>query len=353
MRALYLLAVMLPCSALAQAQEHALTLPSYRLHDGETLHNLRLNYLLIGEPKHDAQGGIDNAAILLHGTTGSAKTFLAPEMTGALYGSGQPLDTGKYLLVIPDGIGAGQSSKPSDALCGSFPHYGYVDQVETTHLLMRSLGIRHAKIVLGTSMGGMQTWLWAERFPDDADAFVAVASTPAPVSGRNVLWRETIMQAITTDPDWNSGHPDPAHPPRGWASTAAPLFDIMTSDVTRLQAQIPDRQAAPQAVQTLVARELQTASPCDVLYQFASSYDYHPEQDLARITAPFLSINFADDLLNPPEQLHIPKAANFHAVMVTDPSALYGHNTLRQPAGWSAGLGKFLNATKAGVPSTR
>ncbi len=345
MRAHYLLAAMLPCAALAQtpaASEGTLTLPSYRLQSGETITNLRLHYLLIGQPRRNAQGQIENAAILLHGTTGSAKAFTTPEMAAALYGPGQPLDTTRYLLVIPDGIGAGGSTKPSDGACGGFPAYGYRDQVESTHVLMNQLGVLHAKLVLGTSMGGMQTWLWAERFPNDADAFVAVASTPAPVSGRNLLWREAVMQAITTDPDWHGGHPDSAHPPRSWAMTAAPLFDIMTSDVARLQPQIPDRRTAPQVVQTLVGKELQTASPCDVLYQFASSFDYQPAQDLARITAPFLSINFADDLLNPPEQLHIPHAPNVHALMVTDPSLLYGHNTLRYPAGWSAGLGAFL-----------
>ena len=342
---LMMFAMMLPWAALAQSKptgEGTITVPEYRLHSGETLQNLRLHYLLIGELHRNAQGQITNAVILLHGTTGSAKAFATAEMAGALYGPGQALDTHKYVLVVPDGIGAGGSSKPSDGECGAFPHYGYVDQVESTHLLMQKLGVTHAKLVLGTSMGGMQTWVWAERFPDDADAFVAVASTPAPISGRNMLWREAVMQAITTDPDWRGGHPDPARPPRVWAATAAPLFDIMTSDVARLQKQVPDRQAAPGAVHALVARELDTASPCDVLYQFASSFDYQPQTDLGRITAPFLSINFADDLLNPVEQLHLPKGSNFHALMVTDPALLYGHNTLRYPAGWAAGLQAFL-----------
>ncbi len=345
MRALCLLAAMLPCAASAQMPsptDGTLTVPSYRLRNGDTIQNLRLHYLLVGEPRRNAQGQIDNAVILLHGTTGSAKAFTTPEMAGALYGSGQPLDTTRYLLVIPDEIGAGQSTKPSDGLCGKFPAYGYRDQVESTHLLMNKLGVLHARLVLGTSMGGMQTWLWAERFPDDADGFVAVASTPAPVTGRNLLWREAIMQAITTDPDWRDGHPDPAHLPHVWAMTAAPLFDIMTSDVARLQPEVPDRQAAPQVIQKLVSRELQASSPCDVLYQFASSFDYQPTPDLGRITAPFLSVNFADDLLNPPEQLHLPQAANVHALMVTEPSRLYGHNTLKYPAGWSTGLAAFL-----------
>ena len=345
MRELYLLAMLLPGVALAQipaSRDGTITLPDYRLRNGAVIGTLRLHYLLLGEPRRNSRGEIQNGVILLHGTTGSAKAFTTAEMAGALYGSGQPLDLGKYLLVIPDGIGAGQSTKPSDGLCGRFPQYGYMDQVESAHALMGKLGVLHAKLVLGTSMGGMQTWLWAERFPADADAFVAVASTPAPISGRNMLWREAILQAITNDPDWHGGHPDAARPPRLWAATAAPLFAIMTSDVARLQSDIPDRQTASDAIRGLVSKELGAASPCDVLYQFASSFDYRPGLSLGNITAPFLSINFADDLLNPPEELHIPATPNFHALMVTDPARLYGHNTLRYPAGWSAGLREFL-----------
>jgi homoserine O-acetyltransferase len=200
----------------------------------------------------------------------------------------------------------------------------------------------HAKIVLGTSMGGMQTWLWAERYPGDADAFVAVASTPAPVTGRNMLWRETIMQAIKADPDWRGGQPDPKHPPRAWGITAAPLFAIMTGDADRLQSAVPNRAAAHGYLDTLVDKELRTANACNVFCQFDSSFDYDPAPMLGRISAPFLSINFADDLLNPPEFLHLPARANIHAFMVTDQAGLYGHKTLAHPAVWASGLRDFL-----------
>ncbi len=340
-----LFASLFPIAAAAQApspSEGSLALGDYRLQSGQTIAELRLHYLTIGKPKLDAKGQVANAAVLLHGTTGSARSFVTADMRDGLYGPGKPLDAAGLFLVIPDGIGAGGSSKPSDGLCGRFPRYGYIDQVEASHALLARLGIAHAKVVLGTSMGGMQTWLWAERYPGDADAFVAVASTPAPVAGRNMLWRETIMQAIQTDPDWRGGQPDPKHPPREWSIAAAPLFAIMTGDVDRLQASAPNRAAAQGLFKALVDKEQKTANACDILFQFDSSFDYDPAPLLGRISAPFLSINFADDLLNPPELLHIPTGGNFHKIMVTDAASLYGHETLNHPSIWASGLRNFL-----------
>ena len=252
-------------------------------------------------------------------------------MTQLLYGPGQPLDISHLFLVIPDGIGAGGSSKPSDGLCSRFPHYGYLDQIQATHALLTHLGVVHERLVLGTSMGAMEAWQWAERYPGEADALVAVASTPAPVTGRNMLWRVMVMRAVTSDPDWHDGQPDPQHPPREWSVTAAPLFAIMTQDVGRLQTRISDRKAATTVFDALVAKQTSIASACDVLYQFASSAGYDPRPGLGQITAPFLSINFADDLLNPPELLHIPTQPNFHEYMVSGEASLYGHDTLNHP----------------------
>ncbi len=209
--------------------------------------------------------------------------------------------------------------------------------------MLARLGVLHERLVLGTSMGGMQTWQWAERYPGEADALVAVASTPAPVTGRNMLWREMIIRAITSDPDWKNGQPEPQHPPHEWSVTAAPLFAIMTQDVGRLQTEVPDRTAAGTLFEKLVGKQTGSSSPCDVLYQFESSYDYDPRPDLGRIDVPFLSVNFADDLLNPPELLDLPARPNFHEYMVSSEASLYGHDTLNHPAGWSAGLQAFLD----------
>ncbi|HKM69679.1 MAG TPA: alpha/beta fold hydrolase [Stellaceae bacterium] len=170
--------------------------------DGENLASLKLHYLTLGTPRRDASGAIANGVLLLHGTAGSAADFAQAAFFDALYGAGEPLDLSRYFLVIPDAIGAGDSSKPSDGLHAHFPHYRYKDQVRAQHLLLERIGIKHLKLVLGTSMGGMQTWLWGEMFPNDMDCLVAIASTPAAISGRNMIWREMISQAIRSG-IWN------------------------------------------------------------------------------------------------------------------------------------------------------
>jgi homoserine O-acetyltransferase/O-succinyltransferase len=167
--------------------------------DGDNLASLKLHYLTLGTPRRDATGAIANGVLLLHGTAGSAADFAQIAFFDALYGAGEPLDLSYYYLVFPDAIGAGDSSKPSDGLGAHFPHYGYKDQVRAQHLLLERIGIKHLKLVLGTSMGGMQTWLWGEMFPNDMDCLVAIASTPAAISGRNMMWREMISQATRDD----------------------------------------------------------------------------------------------------------------------------------------------------------
>jgi len=182
--------------------------------DGTNLSSLTLHYLTLGTARRDASDAIVNGVLLLHGTAGSAADFAQAPFFDALYGVGQPLDLSYYFLVIPDAIGAGDSSKPSDGLGAHFPYYGYEDQVRAQHLLLERIGIKHLKLVLGTSMGGMQTWLWGEMFPNDMDGLVAIASTPAAISGRNMMWREMISQAIRSDPAWNNGDYPKDSPPK-------------------------------------------------------------------------------------------------------------------------------------------
>src|SRR3984885_4455790 len=210
------------------------------LHDfvfgnGETLASLKLHYLTLGTPCRDTSGAITNGVLLLHGTAGSAADLAQAAFFDALYGAGEPLDLSRYFLVIPDAIGAGESSKPSDGLRTRFPHYGYQDQVRSQHLLLERIGIKHLKLVLGTSMGGMQTWLWAEMFPNDMDCLVAIASTPAAISGRNMIWRQMISQAIRSDPDWKNGDYPKDSPPKNW---------IMTGSSGQFQRQAPTRETA-------------------------------------------------------------------------------------------------------------
>jgi homoserine O-acetyltransferase/O-succinyltransferase len=309
--------------------------------DGETLAALKLHYLTLGTPRRDASGAIVNGVLLLHGTAGSAADLVQAAFFDALYGAGEPLDLSRYFLVIPDAIGAGDSSKPSDGLRTHFPHYGYRDQVRAQHLLLEKIGIRRLKLVLGTSMGGMQTWLWGEMFPNDMDSLVAIASTPAAISGRNMIWREMISQAIRSDPAWKNGDYPKDSPPKNWIKAAIPLSAIMTGSPEQLQKQAPTREKAIDLVDKLEASgEAYDAN--DFLYAFESSADYDPAPMLNAIIKPMLTINFADDLTNPPEHLHLPTTSNYTEVMFPAGPASYGHMTLAHPAVWASALGSFL-----------
>jgi homoserine O-acetyltransferase/O-succinyltransferase len=309
--------------------------------DDENRASLKLHYLTLGTPRRDASGAIANGVLLLHGTSGSAADFAQAAFFDALYGAGQPLDLSRFFLVIPDAIGAGDSSKPSDGLHTHFPHYGYKDQVRAQHLLLERIGIKHLKLVLGTSMGGMQTWLWGEMFPHDMDCLVAIASTPTAISGRNMIWREMISQAIRSDPAWNNGYYPKHSPPKNWIKTAIPLCAIMTGSAEQLQKQAPTRETAIDLVDELEARG-EACDANDLLYAFESSADYDPAPMLNAIIKPMLIINFADDLINPPELLHLPTASNYTEVMFPAGPDSYGHMTLAHPAVWAAALGTFL-----------
>ena len=315
----------------------------FRFADGEALPELRLHYRTLGTPHRDATGRIDNAALLLHGTTGTGAQFLQASMAGPLFGSDGPLDLTRWFVVLPDGIGAGGSSKPSDGLRARFPRYGYRDQVEAQRrLLQEGLGVAHLRLVLGTSMGGMQAWLWAGLHPDMMDAVVPIACQPAPVSGRNMLWREMLLRAIVTDPGWQDGTYDA--PPTRWAE-AWPLFRIMTDSAGALQEAAPTRAGA-EALFGQLAAEGRARDAADTYYVFDSSRDYDPEPLLPRITARLLAINFTDDLLNPPELgaveravARLPRAA---AVLVPAGSRSHGHQNLAHAEIWAGHLARFL-----------
>jgi homoserine O-acetyltransferase len=309
--------------------------------DGESLASLKLHYLTLGTTRRDANGAITNAVLLLPGTAGPAADLAQPAFFDALYGADEALDLSRYFLVIPDVIGVGNSSKPSDGLQAHFPHYGYKDQVRAQHLLLNRMGIKHLKLVLGTSMGGMQAWLWGEMFPNDMDCLVAIASTPAAISGRNMIWREMISQAIRGDPAWKNGNYPKDSPPKNWIKVVMPLSTIMTGSAEQLQKQGPTRQTAIDLVDKLEAGgEAYDAN--DLLYAFESSADYDPAPKLNAIVKPMLTINFADDLINPPELLHLPAATNYVEVMIPAGPASYGHMTLAHPAVWASALQSFL-----------
>jgi homoserine O-acetyltransferase/O-succinyltransferase len=311
------------------------TIHDFTFSDGSVLPEVRIHYVTLGTPHRDAQGRVDNAVLLMHGTTGTGQAYLTPLMRRTLFAAGQPLDAAKFFIVMPDGLGRGGSSKPSDGLRMHFPHYGYNDVVEANHrLVVDGLHVTHLRLVLGTSMGGMQTWVWGERYPEMADALMPIASQPIAMAGRNWLWRQMIVGAIRNDPAWDNGNYTTE--PTQW-TRVMPIFALITGNPARFQEQAPDRAAATHLYDTLVAQAAKTDAN-DVLYWFESSWDYNPAPQLDRIRAPLYAVNFADDLINAADlgvmQREVSKVAGARYVEVAEGKESYGHQTLTQPQVW-------------------
>jgi len=298
-----LLLLLLPAVAGAaeysQPNESDFTLRDFKFTSGETLPELRLHYRTIGKAVQDAKGVTQNAVLIMHGTTGSGAQFIRPEFAGELFGAGQPLDAAKFFIVLPDDIGHGKSSKPSDGMHTKFPRYGYRDMIEAEYrLLSEGLGVNHARLVMGTSMGGMHTWLWGEVYPDFMDALMPLASLPTQISGRNRAWRRMIIDAIRNDPDWNGGDYQ-KQPPS--LRTAAEMLWFMSSNPVLRQKEAPSLTKTDEILDQFVNDYVTTADANDILYAVESSHDYDPGPGLEKIRVPLLAINSADDLINPPE----------------------------------------------------
>jgi homoserine O-acetyltransferase len=258
----------------------------------------------------------------------------------------------RWFIILPDGIGRGGSSKPSDGLRARFPHYGYRDVVAAHHLVVtRALGVDHLRAVIGTSMGGMMTWMWGERWPGMMDALMPIASLPTQISGRNFLWRRMLTESIRGDPDWKDG--DYTSPPQRW-TTVWPVFQMMVQAPARLQAEAPTRQAAAQAYDKLVQAARSGPDTNDVLYWFESSWDYDPEPELGAVQAHLFAVNFADDQINPAElgilerlTARVPKG---RFIVVPPSDRTMGHQTLTQAAVWKPYLTSLLEEAKVTVP---
>jgi len=318
-------------------------LRDFRFGSGETLPELRLHYVTLGTAKRNAAGEIVNGVIMLHGTSGSSGSWLGPDVAGGLFGKGQPLDASEYFVIIPDSVGAGGSSKPSDGLKGGFPHYRYGDAIRAEYrLVTEGLGIRHLRLVLGASMGGMKTWLWGEMYPDFMDGLVPIASQPIGISGRNWISRRIRIEAIRHDPDWKGGFYDtnPTH----YVYTL-PLGALTTESVVRLQEMAPTREAAD----ALYAKLVDDARKNDAnnqLYATEAVIDYDPSADLGKIRAPLLAINFADDEVNAaeldvvgPAVARIPNAR--HVLVPAGPES-HGHYSYLRATLWASHLREFL-----------
>src|SRR5712692_7137345 len=271
----------------------------FRFQSGEVLPELRMHYRAFGRPRRDDQGVVRNAVLILHGTTGNSSNFLRAEFAGELFGKGQLLDATRYYVILPDNLGHGQSSKPSDGLRARFPRYGYRDMIAAQHrLLTEGLKIDHLRLVMGTSMGGMHTWLWGELHPGSMDALMPLASLPVEISGRNRMWRTMISQSIRADPEWNNG--DYTSPPRG-LRLAAEILYFMSSNPRLRSHESPPGREADKALAAYADNALKTLDANGVLYAVESSRDYDPGPALESIRAPLIAINSADDQVNPPE----------------------------------------------------
>ncbi len=316
----------------------------FRFTDGATLPELRLHYRTLGKPRKDANGIVRNAVWIGHGTGGSSEQFLRAEFAGELFGAGQPLDADKFFIVLPDGIGHGKSSKPSDGLKTGFPRYGYTDMVEAQHrLLTEHLGVNHLELVMGTSMGGMHTWVWGQRHPEFMDALMPLASLPTQISGRNRVWCKTLIDAIRQDPAWANGNYT-TQPPS--LRTAAALIFFMGSNPVLRQQQMPTLARADEALETAMSNAQRDLDANDLLYQVSASWDYDPGPGLEKIRAPLIAINSADDLINPPElgilEREIQRVPRGEAMVIPLSGETRGHGSHTLAALWKPQLVKLL-----------
>lgn len=319
-------------------------LRDFKFSSGEILPELKLHYRTLGKPGRDQQGIVRNAVWIGHGTGGSGTQFIRPEFAGELFGAGQPLDATKYFIVLPDGLGHGKSAKPSDGLKAKFPRYGYTDMVEAQYrLLTEGLKVNHLRLIMGTSMGGMHTWVWGERHPEFMDALMPLASLPGQISGRNRVWRKTLIDAIRNDPAWNGGNYG-AQPPS--LRTASSMIFFMGSNPILRQAQMPTLAQADEVLEASLTTAMKTQDANDVLYQVSASWDYDPGPGLEKIRAPLLAVNSADDLINPPElgilEREIQRVPRGEAVVIPLSDATRGHGSHTIANLWKDKLVKLL-----------
>ena len=316
----------------------------FRFTTGEVLPELRLHYTTLGTPRRDARGVVRNAVMILHGTGGTGRGFLSGTYAGQLFGPGQLLDSARFFIVLPDGIGHGGSAKPSDGLRARFPRYTYDDMVDAQHrLLTQHLGVNHLRLIMGTSMGCMHGWVWGETHPEFMDGLAPFACVPAPIAGRNRMIRTMAMDAIRDDPSWNGGNYTAAPP---GLKAAQMMLYIMSSAPLVQQHQAPTRDAADSVIRTYLDARMRSTDANDFLYQFDASRDYDPSTKLDRITAPALYINSADDQVNPPElklaEMYAAKMPKTRFILLPISDQTRGHGTHSLPSVWGNHLREFL-----------
>jgi homoserine O-acetyltransferase len=347
--ALVFCACLLPCAGV-WSQTTPPTTPgdyvadNFHFRSGESLSQLKLHYTTLGTPQRDAGGRVTNAVLILHGTTGSGKQFLSPQFAGVLFGPGQLLDASRYYIILPDGIGHGGSNKPSEGMHARFPHYDYDDMVAAQHqLLVEGLKVNHLRLIIGTSMGCMHSWVWGETYPDFMDAMMPLACLPVQIAGRNRMMRKMAMDAIRQDPAWENG--EYKTPPPG-LKTALDVLLIMGSSPLQMQKQYPTRDAADTFLDNFIKTRFASTDANDFLYAFDASRNYDPSASLEKIGVPVMAINSADDFINPPElgimEKEIKRVPKGKYVLLPITDQTRGHGTHTLPAIWQSYLQELL-----------
>jgi homoserine O-acetyltransferase/O-succinyltransferase len=346
------------CAAVLRAQQASPILapkegdyvsPDFHFKSGETLPGLKIHYATFGTPAHDANGRVTNAVLLLHGTSGTGRQFLAPQFAGVLFGPGQLLDVTRYYLILPDNIGHGKSSKPSDGMHAHFPQYDYDDMVALQReFVEKGLGINHLRLILGTSMGCMHAWVWGETYPDFADALMPLACLPVQIAGRNRAWRKMVMDAIRNDSDWKNG--EYTSQPLSALEVAADTFYIAGGAPLQMQKNLPTRDATDAAAHDFAKRFIAEHDANDLLYAVNASRNYDPSPQLEKITVPVMFVNSADDFINPPElgiaEREIKRVKKGRFVLLPISEQSHGHGTHTWAAEWQQYLKELLEASQ-------
>jgi homoserine O-acetyltransferase len=330
-------------------QEADYVVHDFHFRSGETLSELLLHYMTFGKPARDANGRVTNAVLILHGTGGSGRQFLAPQFAGVLFGPGQLLDVSRYFVILPDNVGHGKSSKPSDGMHAHFPQYDYDDMVYAQHeLVEKGLGVNHLRLVMGTSMGCMHSWVWSETFPDFMDALMPLACLPVQIAGRNRVWRKMVMDGIRQDPDWKNG--EYTTEPRAALQISADFLLIAGSAPLQMQKNLPTRDDADKFLEPSMSGMMSNLDANDFLYQVNASRNYDPSPLLEKISAPVMFVNSADDFINPPElgiaEREIKKVKNGKFVLIPISDQTHGHGTHTWAAVWQQYLKELLEASQ-------
>jgi homoserine O-acetyltransferase/O-succinyltransferase len=321
----------------------------FRFQSGESLPELHIHYASFGSPARDTNGRVTNAVLLLHGTSGSSSQFLVPQFAGVLFGPGQLLDITRYYVILVDNIGHGKSSKPSEGMHARFPQYDYADMVTLQHeLLEKGLGVNHLRLIIGTSMGCMHSWMWGETYPDFVDALMPLACQPVAIAGRNRIWRKLVMDAIRDDPEWKSG--EYTAQPRAAMEVTAAMFEIGTGSALQMQKNYPTREAIDKADDEFSIHFIATHDATDLLYALNASRNYDPSPQLEKIAAHVMFVNSADDFINPPEpeiaEREVKRVKNGRFVLLPISDQTHGHGTHTWAAAWQQYLEELLKSSQ-------